>query len=121
MEPKTITAASIPGVTQKGDNYELIVSTAVYSIEAVKKAAYKFADRATVMIRPETDSTAAIVFSFAGDHSKQIPDQVISDFLTELLDQDLREVVKKETEPLRRFLIAHAFSRTTLIDQGQPE
>ena len=41
----------------------------------------------------------------------------IDDFRKEVLDQDLREKIKKESEPLRNLILAHAFSKTTLVEQ----
>jgi len=100
--------------------YSLSLSTSIYSVEAVKKTAYKFADRTSVIINPEAESAVSIVFNFIGKHAESNPEQVISDFCNELLDQDLRERIKKETEPLRNLILAHAFSRTSLADKNQP-
>lgn len=36
-------------------------------------------------------------------------------FQQALLDQDLREIVSEETEGVRNLILAHAFSKTTLI------
>lgn len=36
----------------------------------------------------------------------------ISSFRREVLDQDLREQLKKETEQVRNLILAHAFSKT---------
>jgi His-Xaa-Ser system protein HxsD len=102
------------------EGHSLLLSTSIYSLEAIKKAAYKFADKASVIINPAPESSVSIVFNFAGKQAEIDPDQVISDFCNELLDQDLRERIKKETEPLRNLILAHAFSRTSLADKDQP-
>jgi His-Xaa-Ser system protein HxsD len=94
--------------------YDLSLNTAVYSLEAIKKTAYKFAGSVSVIIGPETGDTVSVVFNFVGKSSKADPEQVISDFCTELLDQDLRETVGRETGPIRNLILAHAFSRTRL-------
>ena len=108
------------GISHDSNGYSLSLDTSIYSIEAIKKAAYKFADRASVIINPASASTVSIVFNFIGKHAESDPNQVISDFCNELLDQDLRERIKKETEPVRNLLLAHAFSRTSLTDKDQP-
>ena len=105
------------GILRGPDGYSLSVNTSIYSLEAIKKAAYKFADRASVVINPLSESTVSIVFNFLGRNAEGNPDQVVSDFCNELLDQDLRERIKRETEPLRNLLIAQAFSRTSLADK----
>ena len=107
-------------ISQVPEGYSLSLSTSIYSIEAVKKAAYKFADRTSIIINPGPDSTISLVFNFAGKYTNNDPKQVIADFCNELLDQDLRERIKKETEPLRNLILAHAFSRTSLADKNQP-
>jgi His-Xaa-Ser system protein HxsD len=107
-------------ISRDPKSHSLSLNTSIYGIEAIKKAAYKFADRASVIINPVSESTVSIVFNFAGKHAENDPDQVISDFCKELLDQDLRERIKAETEPLRNLILAQAFSRTSLADKDQP-
>lgn len=105
------------GISRQPEGYVLSLNTSVYSVDAIKKTAYKYADRASIILKPNADSTVSVVFNFVGAHTNNNPEQVISDFCNDLLDQDLREIVKRETEPLRNLIIAHAFSRTSLIDQ----
>ena len=107
------------GVSRTNEGYCLSINTTIYALPAIKKAAYKFADRTAVTIEPAADCTVLINFHFVGAHKNNNPEQVISDFCNELLDQDLREIVKQETEPLRNFILAHAFSKTTLSEKGQ--
>lgn len=106
------------GISITSDGYSLSLNTAIYSVEAIKKTAYKFADRASIIISPCSDSTLSVVFNFVGQNSKNDSKQVISDFCNELIDQDLREIVKRETGALRNVLIAHAFSRTSLTEEN---
>jgi len=90
----------------------------IYGLEAIKKAAYKFADRASILIIRE-GANVVVAFDFAGpkfDKDTKRMDEVVADFSNELLDQDLREIVKKETSALRSVIIAHAFSQTTLAE-----
>jgi len=107
-------------ISQVPEGYSLSLNTSIYSVETVKKAAYKFADRTSIIINLGPDSTISLVFNFAGKYSNNDSKKVIADFCNELLDQDLRERIKKETEPLRNLLLAHAFSRTSLADRNQP-
>jgi len=96
----------------------LELSTSVYSLEAIKKAAYKMADRASVIISPASASTVTVTFTFGPAQSTIDRQQVITDFSNELLDQDLREIIKREAGPLRNLILAHAFSKTTLADKS---
>jgi His-Xaa-Ser system protein HxsD len=103
------------GVSTSPEGHVLQIDATVYSLDAIKKTAYKFADRASVIIK-STGQTISVTFNFVGEHAKGDPNQVLSDFCNELLDQDLRDVVKKETAALRNVLIAHAFSRSSLAE-----
>ena len=100
------------------EDHTLSLDTSIYSLEAIKKTAYKFADRASIIINPDADSKISLVFNFVGQNAKGDPKQIISDFCNELLDQDLREIVKKDTGALRNVIIAHAFSRTSLAEEN---
>jgi His-Xaa-Ser system protein HxsD len=91
----------------------LLLDTGVYSLEAIKKTAYKFADRASVLLKQEDASNVSATFSFKEGADRS---QILADFQNELLDQDLREIVKRETTPLRNLILAHALSRTSLVE-----
>ena len=104
------------GINRSGDDYCLTVSTSIYSLDAIKKAAYRFANKASVILQPQSDDNISIIFNFAGARAEGEPEKIISDFCNELLDQDLREIIKRETTPVRNLILAHAFSRTSLVD-----
>jgi len=107
------------GVVREGDTFVLAIDTRVYSLDAVKKTAYKFAALTSVILQPKTDNVVSVLFNFAGIHGKNDPEQVISDFCNALLDQDLREIIKRETTPVRNLILAHAFSRTSLVENNE--
>ena len=102
----------------KSEGTSILLDTAIYSMDAIKKAAYKFADRATVVLKRGEGPTISVVFNSIAPKSKDDVEQIIADFHTELLDQDLREIVRRETGAIRNALIAHAFSRTSLVERG---
>jgi len=105
-------------ISKKADGCLLTLNTAIYSLEAIKKSAYKFADRASILITPGSDSTVVVTFKFIGKNATDNLDQVVSEFSNELLDQDLREMVKRETGALRNLIMAHAFSQTKLAEKS---
>ena len=107
------------GVVRDGDSLVLVIDTRIYSLEAIKKSAYKFADRAAVILQEKPDQKIAVVFNFSGAHGKADPERVIGDFCNELLDQDLREIIKRETTPVRNLILAHAFSRSSLMEDSE--
>jgi His-Xaa-Ser system protein HxsD len=105
------------GISKTADGYSLMFDTSVYSLEAIKKSAYKFADRTSVVISRTSETSVSLAFNFVDQKATDRAEQIISDFCNELLDQDLREIVKRETGALRNAIIAHAFSRTPLADR----
>jgi His-Xaa-Ser system protein HxsD len=106
------------GVVRDGNTFVLSIDTQVYSLEALKKTAYKFAAVTSVIIEPNADNVVSVLFNFAGSHAKNDPERVIADFCNELLDQDLREIIKRETTPVRNLILAHAFSRSSLVENN---
>jgi His-Xaa-Ser system protein HxsD len=86
----------------------------VHSIVAVKKAAYKFIDRFSADISQEGSIIKCALY-FESDTSAEFIQNIVADFRKEVLDQDLRESLKSETESVRNLILAHAFSKTGLI------
>lgn len=90
----------------------------VFSLGAVKKAAYRYLDRfvADILLEsPDIICTVKCTRPLSPTHLAELLD----DFRKEVLDQDLREQIKGETEPIRRLILAHAFSQTGLAEHEQ--
>lgn len=105
------------GISRAGDDHCLVLNTSIYGLDAIKKTAYRFADKASIILQPAAENAVSVTFNFVGKHAATNPEQVIGDFCNELLDQDLREIIKRETNPVRNIILAHAFSRTSLVEQ----
>jgi len=90
------------------------LSKAVYSLQAIKKAAYRFIDKFSVNIRDE-DENYLVDLIFSKKVSSDVKNFLLSDFSKEILDQDLRESIKAETEAYRNLILAHVFSKTPLV------
>ena len=88
----------------------------VFVVDVIKRAAYKFSDRATFDFRP---SEGEIVCRL--DFASPLPDgdakQLLAAFRNEVLDQDLRRSIADETAPIRNAVLAYAFSRTGLSSE----
>ena len=86
----------------------------VYSVDAIKKAAYRSINRFAVNIAKEGNE---IKCGLTFNESATEPQVKIylDEFKKEVLDQDLRESIKKETEGVRNLILAHTFSKTGLI------
>ena len=106
-----------PEESNKQASHEgLALSLSVYSLNAIKKACYKFSSEFSVKFEKIDDDIMKIYFDFNPSINHENKDEIIRQFHNELLDQDLREIVFKETENIRNLVLAHAFSRTTLIE-----
>jgi His-Xaa-Ser system protein HxsD len=88
-------------------------SAQVYSVETIKKAAYRLSDLMSVDIRPSGDEIVCVVH-FPSLQSEEDCQRGAAALRNEVLDQDLRSVVAKETEAVRNAVLAYAFSKTGL-------
>jgi His-Xaa-Ser system protein HxsD len=93
------------------------VDTRVFSLSAIKKAAYRFSDRFFVAIDSDREPEVRVRFTAKPGIAADL-NIAVGEFRNELLDQDLRERIRGETEGVRRLLLAHALSQVPLI---QPE
>ncbi len=87
----------------------------VYGATSIKKASYKFIEKIAVNIKEEVEFYE-IEISFTKETSLETRLHYLSELKKEVLDQDLREKIKKETESYRNLILAHVFSRTVLIN-----
>lgn len=93
----------------------IVFESKVYSLSAIKKAAYKFSDKAAFHFSTDKDAAVRVKLSFSEKNSPIEAKQIAGDFCNEILDQDLRETISQETEAIRALILAQAFSRTSLI------
>jgi His-Xaa-Ser system protein HxsD len=92
---------------------QLIINKSIYSLVTIKKAAYRFIKVFSISFSESSDSYICDM-SFPDKYNEEHVDFYIDDFNKEILDQDLRERIKKETEPVRNLILSHAFSKTDL-------
>jgi His-Xaa-Ser system protein HxsD len=93
------------------------INVGLYSLGAVKKAAYKFTSECAVLLEQGQDTLLTVVLNFVGDQTGERKLQIAAALCNEILDQDLREIIAKETESTRNLILAHAFSKTSLTSQ----
>lgn len=94
----------------------ILLDTNAYSLSALKKAAYKFTNRAAILFGELEQSRVQVNFSFSNDKNAEFRQQVVQEFCNEVLDQDLRETIAAETESTRNLILAQAFSKTSLLE-----
>ena len=95
-----------------------VIDLRVYRLAAVKKAAYRFADRFTAILSPPREEALPLELAFRPTTTERDALEIGRLFFQELLDQELREEVGAETHAIRSLIIAQAFSRTDLIKRG---
>ncbi|MDZ8135778.1 MAG: His-Xaa-Ser system protein HxsD [Nostoc sp. DedQUE04] len=95
---------------------KLFINLELYSLNAVKKTAYKFASQCSILLEGKDEQKLCILFTFLEPTVSDKIQQVVADFCDELIDQDLREIIAKETEAARNLILAQAFSKTSLIN-----
>jgi His-Xaa-Ser system protein HxsD len=93
---------------------EVTFDPAVFSLDSVKAACYRFSDRFSPSIEIR-NSTIVCQLKFDSRFSEASIPAEIDNFKKEVLDQDLRQKLKVETEAVRNLILAHAFSKTGLI------
>ena len=91
------------------------IDVRVHSLSAVKKTAYRLADRSTVVLGSIADEILPVTFRFRPSTAEATAQETVRLFFQELLDQDLREEIGEQTAPLRSLILAHAFSNADLI------
>ena len=90
----------------------------VFSLSAVKKSAYKYINSFSVVISLEHNEIVCSI-TFASLINEEQSSRLIEEFKKEVLDQDLREQIKTETEPIRNLIFALAFSKTGIVGNEQ--
>lgn len=93
------------------------IDTRSYRLVAVKKAAYRVANRCTIELGSPQGEQIPLTLSFRGDPSDAEVEEAVRLFHQELLDEELRAAIREETEPLRALILAQAFSRANLIEE----
>jgi His-Xaa-Ser system protein HxsD len=92
-----------------------VVDVQLFSAELTKKAAYKFSHSCSVAFELSGNKLSCL-FVFIDSATDQLAEVTLANFRKELVDQDLRQIVRAETTHVRNLILAHTFSRTGLGD-----
>lgn len=87
----------------------------VFSIDTIKRALYRFADRCSFDIQ-SLDQQIKVTLHIASNVSRSAIDDLCARIRNEVLDQDLRDALSRETTNIRTLILANAFSNTGLIE-----
>ena len=86
----------------------------VYSLDSIKKAAYRFIDKFSIDF-DLSEQTICCTLNFSLSTTAEAASLILDNFKREVLDQDLRGRIAMETEGVRNLILAHAFSKTSLV------
>jgi His-Xaa-Ser system protein HxsD len=95
----------------------LCFDAACHTCDDVQRAAYKFIDRCSAVVSL-IDGSIHCDLEFDLENAPTA-DALVQELRKEVLDQTLRSRIKKETEPVRNLILAHAFSRTGLVGSSE--
>lgn len=91
------------------------VDLRMYRLAAIKKAAYRLANRCTVVLGEPDEQGVPLTFHFRPGTVEETALEAVRAFFDEAMDQELREQIAEETAPLRTLILAHAFSKVDLL------
>jgi His-Xaa-Ser system protein HxsD len=102
-------------LTFRDGSVRALLDLRCYRLTAVQKAGYKCADKCTLVVGSLEGHSLPITLLFPPATREREALEQVRLFFRELLDQELREKLADETQPVRALLLAHAFSKTDLI------
>lgn len=116
MTEHQVPISAVQNATARRERVET-VCLRVHHIEAVKETCYRYASPYFARLRGVDEGEKALVaFQFPSTVNADEEERVVASFHQELLDQDLRQRVFRQTEAIRTLIFANAFANTTLTD-----
>ncbi|MEQ1813352.1 MAG: His-Xaa-Ser system protein HxsD [Candidatus Nitrotoga sp.] len=87
----------------------------VYSVETIQKACYRSTNAFVTDITVNAGKIACIINPVIGATDAGFA-HAIQEFKKDVLDQQLRQKIKSETEDVRNLILGLAFSNTSLLN-----
>jgi His-Xaa-Ser system protein HxsD len=101
------------------DGVSISVDLAIYSLDAVLRTCHAFTARCYLFAQSGENGSVTIDFALRdADGSLR---QLVGEFSTALLDQQLRATIAAETSAIRELLVAQAFCEADLLDRSDVE
>jgi His-Xaa-Ser system protein HxsD len=102
-------------MSHRQNSVELRFDRAVFALDTVKRALYRLAHMASFDIQADEQDITVILYPTM-PVSDEAAETLCARIRQEVLDQDLRDTLSKETANLRNLILANAFSRSGLIN-----
>lgn len=95
---------------------DIDVDLTMYSIDAIKNVCYRYADNSPSTLA-KSNNKITITFSLPDNYTSAKIKEFTESFNADVLDSDLREKIRSETEATRNLILAYAFSDSALIEE----
>lgn len=95
----------------------------IFSLLAVQKACYRFSDVAAFEVTLERNgktTSISVTATPLAEKTDESVDDLEHRLRNEVLDHQLREQIRAQTEGVRNLILAHAFSKSGLISGDVP-
>lgn len=106
----------MPGFRREGPWVVIEIDLQLYGEATIMKAAYWITDNHYILIEKVDNPPKALVRIRPKEESADA-EAVAGEFCNRLLDQSLADRIAKETAPIRDLIMAHALSKSALINQ----
>jgi len=114
MNPGASPAPCPPLVRSAGGAVCLTVDLGVYALAAVLRACYKLTGRAFFLVRRESPQLLQVFLQARSTNDGT--DALVGELTNEMLDQQIRHSLARETGPFRDLIAAQAFAEGNLLD-----
>ena len=91
------------------ETINLSLDVGLYSRDAILNTAYLFTNKCHVDLRSYGDKTAEVIFTQKPNSELEL-DTIAKDFLNELIEQQLRVNIDKETKAIKELIVKEAFA-----------
>jgi len=103
-------SSELPWIEQgETDHPCMRVSPEVYPLQVLYRTCYLFTDRCYLFLTRELESPIIKIY-FAGKRPDANLKEIVGDFCNELINQQVRLTVAKETQAIRELIVAQAFA-----------
>jgi His-Xaa-Ser system protein HxsD len=104
--------------TPKAGTLQVEVDLSIYSLDVLMKALHSLTGKCHVRVERKGPERAICWLMPKGTGGESLQ-EIERKFHDELLDHALRARLAQETEPIRRLILAQAFSQVRLLGDGQ--
>lgn len=101
--------------SEETSDIDLYFDSRVFSLDTIKKALYRFADLCSFDILL-IDQQIKVTLHVLTPANQSTINGLCFRIRNEVLDQDLRDTISKDTANIRTLILANAFSNTGLIE-----